>query len=128
MPAKCELCGEPMPPGEEVFNYHGYSGPCPKPPLPKNEPTARQKVRDAVLALIRAKIEATTGDGFGGRGMLYLGTGPTGRDFAVTLTFGYGYFDGDCVMIHKGEEIVPCPDNTLHPGRDQEGPPEAAAD
>ena len=30
----CELCGEPMPPGEEVFKYHGYSGPCPKPPLP----------------------------------------------------------------------------------------------
>lgn len=27
----CQLCGEPMPPGEEVFNYHGFSGPCPKP-------------------------------------------------------------------------------------------------
>lgn len=24
-----------MPPGEEMFNFHGYSGPCPKPPLPK---------------------------------------------------------------------------------------------
>lgn len=22
-----------MPAGEEMFNYHGYSGPCPKPPL-----------------------------------------------------------------------------------------------
>ncbi len=33
--AKCEVCGEPMPPGEEVFQFHGYSGPCPKPPLPK---------------------------------------------------------------------------------------------
>ena len=31
----CELCGEPMPPGEEMFNFHGYSGPCPKPPLPR---------------------------------------------------------------------------------------------
>lgn len=30
--AKCQLCGEPMPAGEEMFNYHGYSGPCPKPP------------------------------------------------------------------------------------------------
>lgn len=30
----CELCGEPMPAGEEMFTYHGYSGPCPKPPLP----------------------------------------------------------------------------------------------
>lgn len=25
----CALCGEPMPPGEEMFMYHGYSGPCP---------------------------------------------------------------------------------------------------
>jgi hypothetical protein len=32
--AVCSLCGEPMPPGEEVFKFHGYSGPCPKPPLP----------------------------------------------------------------------------------------------
>ncbi len=29
----CRLCGEPMPDGEEMFFYHGYSGPCPKPPL-----------------------------------------------------------------------------------------------
>jgi hypothetical protein len=28
----CELCGEPMPAGEEMFVYHGYSGPCPTPP------------------------------------------------------------------------------------------------
>lgn len=27
----CELCGHPMPPGEEVFKFHGYSGPCPEP-------------------------------------------------------------------------------------------------
>src|SRR5262245_513542 len=37
MTAICELCGEPMPVGEEAFKYHGYSGPCPKPmkPLPE---------------------------------------------------------------------------------------------
>ncbi len=29
----CTLCGEPMPEGEEMFKYHGYSTPCPKPPL-----------------------------------------------------------------------------------------------
>lgn len=29
--AKCDLCGEPMPPGEEMFKFHGYSGDCPKP-------------------------------------------------------------------------------------------------
>lgn len=33
--SNCNLCGEPMPDGEEMFNYHGLSGPCPKPPLPK---------------------------------------------------------------------------------------------
>lgn len=34
---KCGLCGEPMPPGEEMFKYHGYSGPCPaEPKTPKS--------------------------------------------------------------------------------------------
>lgn len=39
---KCGLCGEPMPPGEEMFQYHGYSGPCPKPPAApvQQEPVA----------------------------------------------------------------------------------------
>ena len=32
--AKCELCGEPMPVGEEMFKYHGYSGPYPAKPGP----------------------------------------------------------------------------------------------
>lgn len=27
----CDLCGEPMPAGEEMFKFHGYSGPCPVP-------------------------------------------------------------------------------------------------
>lgn len=31
--AKCNICGEPMPSGETMFKFHGYSGPCPKPPL-----------------------------------------------------------------------------------------------
>ena len=38
----CQLCGEPMPEGEEMFNYHGYSGPCPKPALSAVSPTAAQ--------------------------------------------------------------------------------------
>lgn len=29
--ADCEICGEPLPPGEEMFRYHGYSGKCPAP-------------------------------------------------------------------------------------------------
>lgn len=35
---KCELCGEPMPPGEEMFKYHGYSGNCPHLPQLAGEP------------------------------------------------------------------------------------------
>ena len=31
----CTVCGEPMPEGETMFKFHGYSGPCPKPPLPR---------------------------------------------------------------------------------------------
>lgn len=36
LPARCELCGEPMPPGEAMFKFHGFSGPCPKPPLQRD--------------------------------------------------------------------------------------------
>lgn len=28
--ANCELCGGPMPDGEQMFKYHGFSGPCPE--------------------------------------------------------------------------------------------------
>lgn len=31
--ANCELCGKPMPEGEEMFKYHGQSGPCPSKPM-----------------------------------------------------------------------------------------------
>lgn len=39
MNMKCELCGEPMPAGEEMFKYHDYSGDCPKPSFPRTEPS-----------------------------------------------------------------------------------------
>jgi hypothetical protein len=42
--SKCEICGEPMPPGEEMFKFHGYSSQCPKPPLPI-PPTVNWKER-----------------------------------------------------------------------------------
>lgn len=46
MTARCELCGEPMPAGEDMFKYHGYSGPCPKPPLQKTQVVAEYIFRD----------------------------------------------------------------------------------
>ena len=48
MPTKCQLCGEPMPAGEEMFKFHGYSGPCPKPPL------ARTKAENRLLEATKA--------------------------------------------------------------------------
>jgi len=51
--AKCELCGEPMPPGEQMFKFHGYSGPCPKPPLPRTVMTP-QAVEDQARRVYQA--------------------------------------------------------------------------
>ena len=44
----CELCGHPMPAGEEMFNYHGYSGPSPSPALMKPKPKP-----DPITALLK---------------------------------------------------------------------------
>lgn len=50
----CEMCGEPMPKGEEMFKYHGYSGPCPKPP-PRNE--KKYTLTDEQVALAKSHIQ-----------------------------------------------------------------------
>ena len=42
----CEICGEPMPPGEEMFKFHGFSCDCPKPPQQKTEVMAEYIFRD----------------------------------------------------------------------------------
>lgn len=42
---RCELCGEPMQPGESMFKYHGSLGPCPKPPLTATKDTKHDKTR-----------------------------------------------------------------------------------
>jgi hypothetical protein len=52
--SKCELCGEPMPTGEEMFKFHGYSGPCPKPPLP---PQREAEPHDDDVECQRIEIE-----------------------------------------------------------------------
>lgn len=45
----CKICGEPMPSGEEMFKFHGYSGPCPKPAQAKPEqPKTRTDTDDLV--------------------------------------------------------------------------------
>lgn len=65
----CEICGQPMPEGEEMFMYHGFSGPCPKPTqnafapcpyphdadskCPDREPERRNALSDALKAIVK---------------------------------------------------------------------------
>jgi hypothetical protein len=51
--AKCKLCGEPMPPGEEMFKYHGYSGNCPKPPVETGKAVVPSGPLPLLLAMAR---------------------------------------------------------------------------
>ena len=70
----CTICGEPMPPGEEMFKFHGYSGDCPKPPLPKPDMTTphvsdemlerASKEYDKALQQQSEEIEAGNRNGF----------------------------------------------------------------
>lgn len=55
---KCELCGEPMPKGEEMFKYHGYSGPCPAPPLPQSAPVENIETKLARLTEENQRLRA----------------------------------------------------------------------
>jgi hypothetical protein len=55
----CQLCGEPMPAGEEMFNFHGHSGPCPKPPTP--EPIIDPNTLSKLFGVDRDKIPAVRG-------------------------------------------------------------------
>ncbi len=53
---RCDICGEPMPEGESMFRMHGYSGPCPKLPLPQPKVDTIESLRaerDALAALLR---------------------------------------------------------------------------
>lgn len=58
----CELCGEPMGPGEQMFKFHGYSGPCPKPPLKKE---VKEKPEAILFAALGRILTNPTGDSFG---------------------------------------------------------------
>ncbi len=53
--AKCGICGEPMPAGEEMFKFHGYSGSCPKPSLPKPGKTQEQIQQQAAQLIADAE-------------------------------------------------------------------------
>lgn len=42
---RCDICGEPMPEGEQMFKFHGFSGPCPR-AQQKTEVVAEYLFRD----------------------------------------------------------------------------------
>ena len=56
--AICHLCGEPMPEGEEMFNYHGYSGDCPKglKPTPSPHPEAWEDLKKQAEDMMECQI------------------------------------------------------------------------
>jgi len=61
---RCGLCGEPMPEGEEMFKFHGYSGPCPKPPLARPAKKSYEQLERENVELLeacKALVEARDG-------------------------------------------------------------------
>ena len=75
--AKCEICGEPMPQGEMMFKFHGYSGPCPKPPL------TRDNGAEEVKALIK-RVTSVDVSVWCQNGEFYV-TDPDGQEFKTGL-------------------------------------------
>lgn len=56
----CELCGEPMPPNEQMFKYHGYSGGCPKPPITSRPSPAPVQAEPSEA---RTRLKRVNGEG-----------------------------------------------------------------
>ena len=84
--ARCELCGEPMPPGEEMFKYHGLSGECPKPPLPREKPLASVTV-DGEFAHVQFGCGHVVISRCGDRLVLEAGPGVTLRTVLAATDF-----------------------------------------
>jgi hypothetical protein len=61
----CEICGDPMPQGEEMFKFHGYSGPCPRRqvPLPKAPSEAHKLAKDLEADWANTLAHAAAGRG-----------------------------------------------------------------
>ena len=48
----CAICGQPLPTGEEMFIYHGFSGPCPTTPVEEEDAPVGQWMLVVVLVFI----------------------------------------------------------------------------
>lgn len=49
-----------MPEGEGMFFYHGYSGPCPKPPLPKEKSKSNEDWAKGIIIHLTGKPDDPT--------------------------------------------------------------------
>lgn len=120
----CEVCGDPMPEGESMFKFHGYSGPCPKPPLVK-EPTLpvtemirkwaedRNLVRGATPAAQFQKL----GEEFGELGRALIENDPVKFIDAV----GDMYVVLTILAAQKGAMIEDCIASAYHEIKDRKG-------
>lgn len=57
--SKCDLCGEPMPAGEEMFKFHGFSCSCPKPPLQRDNgiEAVKRLFKDVTGVAVDVRVE-----------------------------------------------------------------------
>lgn len=88
--AICELCGHPMPAGEEMFRFHGYSCECPKPAqfLTAEDGEFNGNVPDEVEAS-RPPIAATDG-----------------REVDWVDVTGWGVFKGHAIPVEVARYIA----------------------
>ena len=122
---KCEICGEPMPAGEEMFKYHGFSGDCPKPPLPRPvKPTYEQlqatiEQQAAKIAELEAIIKAS-------QEPRPISTAPQDDPHFIGYTRKYGWHEtcwsdvqAKQISFSKGENTwpfiywIPCPNPVI---------------
>ena len=76
-PTKCELCGEPMPKGEEMFNFHGHSNPCPKPPMQSDDGSEAVKSLFKRATGVDVSVRIVNGE--------FYVTDPDGQEFKTGL-------------------------------------------
>lgn len=75
--SNCVICGEPMPAGEEMFRYHGYSGSCPKPPLPRDDGAEAVKAIFKRATGVDVSLRVVNGE--------FYVTDPDGQEFRIRL-------------------------------------------
>lgn len=105
--ATCELCGQPMPPGEEMFKFHGYSGPCPVPPKLIDHKTAKYREPVAAPANYDPLVPHIERGGNGGDVLLSVG-GKTYRipaDHWVSDIANASYYGEDGYGFYRAWEF-----------------------